>query len=74
MQLKRIRELRVERGLTQRQMAELLQISLSAYSRFERGVVKIPLKILCGLADIHHTSIDYLIRHTDQRTPHARKK
>ena len=68
MQLKRIRELRVERGLTQRQMAELLQISLSAYSRYERGASDIPLEVICGIADIHRTSLDYLTGFTDQRT------
>lgn len=74
MQYKRIRELRKEKNLTQRQMAELLQISPSAYSRYERGTVKIPLIVICGLADFHHTSVDYLIEITDQRTPHKRKK
>lgn len=46
-------------------MAELLRISLSAYSRYERGVVKIPLDVLCGLALIHHTSPDYIAELTD---------
>ncbi|WP_300819251.1 helix-turn-helix transcriptional regulator, partial [uncultured Oscillibacter sp.] len=37
MQYKRIRELREEQHLTQRQIAELLQISRSSYSNYERG-------------------------------------
>lgn len=74
MQYKRIRELREEQHLTQCQIAELLQISRSAYSSYERGTSDIPLEVICGIADIHHTSVDYLINHTDQRTPHDRKK
>lgn len=74
MQFKRIRELREERHLTQRKMAELLRISLSSYSRYERGAVRIPLKVLCGIADIHNTSVDYLMGITDQRVPYGKKE
>lgn len=69
-----IRELREERHLTQRKMAELLQISPGTYSRYERGAVKIPLKVACGLAEIHNTSVDYLIGITDQRVSHRQSK
>lgn len=74
MQYKRIRELREEQHLTQRQMAKLLQTTPGTYSRYERGAVKIPLKVVCGLADIHNTSVDYLIGITDQRVPHRKKE
>lgn len=70
----RIRELRQERRLTQRQVAELLQISCSAYSSYERGAYDIPLEVICGIADIHHTSLDYIVGLTDQRIPHKRSK
>lgn len=70
----RIRELRQERRLTQRQVAELLQISRSAYSNYERGTSDIPLEVICGIADIHHTSLDYIVGLTDQRIPHKRSK
>ena len=72
MQYKRIRELRKERHLTQLEMAELLQISRSAYSGYERGISDIPLEVICGIADIHHTSLDYIAELTDQRIPHKR--
>ena len=67
MQFKRIRELRVDRRLTQREMAELLQISRSTYSGYERGTSDIPLEVICGIADLHHTSLDYLAGLTDQK-------
>lgn len=69
-----IRELRRERRLTQRQIAELLQISRSAYSSYERGTSDIPLEVICGIADIHHTSLDYLADRTGQRVPHETSK
>lgn len=74
MQLKRIRELREEQHLTQRQMAELLQISRSAYSSYERGASDIPLGVICGIADIHRTSLDYLTGFTGRRTPCGTEK
>nr|WP_326126392.1 helix-turn-helix transcriptional regulator [uncultured Oscillibacter sp.] len=72
MQYQRIRELRKEQNLTQREMAELLRISLSSYSRYENGTADIPLAVLCGLALIYHTSLDYIAELTDQRIPHKR--
>lgn len=74
MQYKRIRELRQERHLTQRQMAELLQISPSSYSRYENGTADIPLAVLANLAVFHRTSLDYIAERTDQRIPHKRSK
>ena len=70
----RIRELRQERHLTQRQVTELLQISLSSYSRYENETADIPLAVLCNLAVLHHTSLDYIVERTDQRIPHKRLK
>ena len=62
MQFKRIRELRLEQHLT------LLQIGRSTYSGYERGTSDIPLEVICDIADIHRTSLDYLTGFTDQRT------
>lgn len=69
MKFKRIRKLREEQHLTQREMAALLQISRSAYSSYEHGTSGIPLEVICGIADIHHTSLDYLAGFTDRRIP-----
>ena len=74
MQYKRIRELRVDRCLTQREMAELLQISRSAYSSYERGASDIPLEVICGIAYLHQTSLDYLAGLTDQRVPRKKEE
>lgn len=73
MPLKRLRELRKEQNRTQQQVAELLHINRRTYSAYENGYISPPLHILCGLADLYHTSVDYLVGFTDQRTFHQRK-
>ena len=73
MRYPRIRELRKERNMTQQQMAGLLQISRSSYSNYERGAADIPLEVICGVADFHHTSLDYLAGLTDQRIFHRKR-
>ena len=72
MEFQRIRELRKEQNWTQRQGADLLGIHRETYARYERGLRSPPLRILCGLADIYHTSVDYLVELTDQREAHTR--
>jgi transcriptional regulator with XRE-family HTH domain len=64
----------VDRCLTQREIAALLQTSRSAYSNYERGMFDIPLEVICGIADLHHTSLDYLAGLTDQRVPRKKEE
>ena len=70
----RIRELREDKNMTQIEMAKLLHCSQRVYSDYECGKVDVPLSILICLADIHLTSVDYLLGLTDQKIPHPRKK
>ena len=65
----RIRDLREDRDLTQKQMAEVLNCSQRIYSNYERGDVDIPTEILRKLAEFHHTSVDYLLGLTDEPRP-----
>ena len=69
----RIRNLREDKGMTQTQMAKLLNCSQRIYSNYERGDVDIPTQILIKLALIHNTSSDYLLELTDVPTPYIRK-
>jgi len=64
----RIRDLREDNDLTQHQIATLLNISQSTYSRYENGELDIPIQTLIKLANYYDTSIDYLINMTDVRT------
>lgn len=57
----RIKDLREDRDLTQKQIAEYLLCDQSLYSKYERGEREIPLNIIIKLADFYDVSIDYLV-------------
>ena len=63
----RIRNLREDRDLTQKQMGEILSCSQRVYSNYERGDIDIPTSVLIKLADFHNVSIDYLLNRTENR-------
>ena len=62
---RRIRDLREDKDLTQKQMGEILFCSQRVYSNYERGDIDIPTPILIKLADFHKVSIDYLLNRTN---------
>ena len=62
---KRIRELREDSDLTQRQVAEILKMPQPQYFRYEQGYRDIPSDILIALADLYGTSTDYILGRTD---------
>lgn len=64
---RRIRDLREDKDLTQRELAEILSCSQRVYSNYERGDVDIPTPVLIRLAQFHHVSVDYLLELTDQK-------
>ena len=57
----RILYMREDADLTQAQIAQILGIAQTVYSRYERGYQTIPLELLIRLADYYHVSIDYLV-------------
>lgn len=63
----RIRDLREDCDLRQKDMASYLKCSQVCYSHYEIGKRDIPTDILMKLADFHHTSVDYLLGRTDIR-------
>ena len=68
MQMKlRIRDLREDADLTQKQVAEYLLCDQSLYSQYERGVRMLPLDLAVRLADLYKVSLDYLVGRTDTR-------
>ena len=69
---KRIRELREDHDLTQRQVASMLNMPQPQYFRYEQGYRDIPTDILIALANIYKTSTDYILERTDD--PKAYKK
>ena len=63
----RIRDLREDYDLTQREMGEIFSCSQRVYSNYERGDLDIPTDILIKLAKFYHTSTDYILGLTDKR-------
>lgn len=57
----RIRDLREDRDMSQTQVAALLHVSQSTYSRYESGFLDIPSGILLALADLYGVTVDYLL-------------
>ena len=74
MYYKRIRDLREDKDLTQKQLAEYLNVSQKSYSRYERGERTIDPEILSKLATFHEPTVDYLIERTDDKTDYTTKK
>ena len=58
---KRIRDLREDKDLTQKEMAEALKCSQQVYSNYELGQRDIPTDILIKLSFFHKVSVDYLL-------------
>ncbi|MDO4607934.1 MAG: helix-turn-helix transcriptional regulator [Clostridia bacterium] len=68
----RIRELREDKDLFQKDIAEYLHCSQVAYSRYELGLRDIPTEVLIALAKYHNTSVDFLLGLTDNKTPYSK--
>ncbi|MBQ7303178.1 MAG: helix-turn-helix transcriptional regulator [Clostridia bacterium] len=62
---KRLRDMREDRDLTQKQMAELLNIHQTTYSDYELGNLNVPIEVFIKLAEFYNTSIDFLAGITD---------
>ncbi|HJB31770.1 helix-turn-helix transcriptional regulator [uncultured Oscillibacter sp.] len=63
----RLRELRKEKKLKQRELAAFLDITEVHYRRVEAGKINIPTLTLCALADYYGVTTDYLLGRSDQR-------
>lgn len=57
----RLKELRKSKKMTQKQMAEALQITLRQYQRYESGNQTTTLENLIKMADFFGVSLDYLV-------------
>lgn len=70
----RLRNLREDKDLNQSEIAEILNISQTTYSRYESGILDISSISLIKLATFYNTSIDYLVGLTDEVKPYKRGK
>ena len=70
---RRIRDLREDRDLLQKDLAAYLHCSQVAYSRYELGLRDIPTDVLIALARFYNTSTDYLLGLTDHKAPYPKE-
>lgn len=70
----RIRNLREDKDMTQKDIGNILNMSQTWYNQYEIGKNDIPTKILIKLANFYNTSVDYLLELTDEKKPYPRKK
>lgn len=68
----RIRDLREDNDMTQTQVAKMLGMSQTGYSKYETGENDIPTAVLIKLASFYDTSIDYLLGQTNQKQRYPR--
>ncbi len=61
----RIRDLREDKDMNQTQMAKVLNMSQTGYSKYETGENDIPTNILISLAEFHKTNVDYILGITE---------
>lgn len=56
-----IRELREDKDLSQKQLAELLNTTQQVYSRYEKGINELPIRHLITLCEFYNVSADYVL-------------
>ena len=73
MKFENIRNLRIDNGYTQKQIAQQLGISQNTYSQYELGVLNYPVDALMILADFYGVSVDYLLGRTNRKEPYPNR-
>lgn len=74
MEIRRLKDLREDNDLMQKEVANFLKITQQQYSRYELGIRIIPLNKLEKLADFYNTSIDYILGRTNEKNPYPKIK
>lgn len=74
MYIKRLKDIREDNDLLQKQIAIILEITRQQYGLYENGKREIPLEKLIKLADFYNTSTDYLLGLTNEIKPYPRIK
>ena len=69
----RLRDLREDHDLKQKDLADLLKVHQTTYSDYELGRVNVPIASLHTLADFYNVSIDYLLCRTNTKKPYPKK-
>ncbi len=72
MSVGRLKEIRIDRGKSQYDIARIIHTTQQQYSKYEIGIQMIPLEKIVVLADYYNTSVDYLLGRTDEREPYPK--
>lgn len=70
----RLKDLREDKDLLQKDIAKILDMSQTGYSKYEVGTNDIPTQTLIKLSNFYKTSIDYILGLTNVKEPYPRKK
>ena len=68
MLFKNLRDIREDRDIKQKDVAQYLNVSQNTYSQYETGVISLTAEVLIKLADYYNVSVDYLLGRTDNPT------
>ena len=68
--LNRLKDIREDRDLLQKDIAKILNMSQNGYSQYETNTLDISTKVLKKLSEFYNVSVDYLLYMTDERKPH----
>jgi len=69
----RLRDLREDRDLKQKDLAGILKIHQTTYSDYELDRLNIPVAALHSLADFYGVSTDYLLGRTNEKKPYPKR-
>ena len=72
MYYRRLKDLRIDNDLVQKQVADLLGIDQRVYSNYETGTREIPARFVIKLADFYKTSADYILGRINDPTPYKK--
>ena len=73
MNVKRLKDLREDKDLTQEDVAKIIKTTQQQYSKYELGIRLIPIDKLCILADYYNTSLDYILGRTNIKQKYPKK-
>lgn len=70
----RIKDLREDHDITQKEIAEYLHVKQNTYSQYENGQRQLPIECLIALARFYQVSTDYILGLTDEKEPYPPSK
>lgn len=73
MELRRLKDLREDKGLIQSDIAKLLKITRQQYGLYETEKRTLPIDLLDILATYYNTSTDYILGRTNIKEPYPKK-